>query len=102
VRRRDLARYRARGTTEQRGLGSEHRKARADHLAAYVEGQPCVLCGRPLLGPGAGHDLEHEVPRALGGRAPRGLAHRHCNRSAGAAFGNRLRGRAKRTQLPRW
>jgi hypothetical protein len=34
----------------------------------------------------------HSLARALGGALPDALAHRLCNRSAGATLGNRLRG----------
>jgi hypothetical protein len=41
-------------------------------------------------------DLDHVTPRALGGTGgPSLLAHRHCNRAAGARLGNAMRGRAR-------
>jgi hypothetical protein len=49
-------------------------------------------------------DLDHVTPRAFGGASgPAVLAHRYCNRSAGARMGNRMRGTAKHwAQARRW
>ena len=53
-----------------------------------------------------GIDADHHArPRALGGGDADALAHRRCNRRAGAVLGNRLRGRRPRpprTPLPHW
>src|SRR5262245_60679877 len=51
-----------------------------------MEGKPCVRCGRPLRR-GDAVDLDHRDD----GRGYLGLAHAHCNRSAGATRGNQLR-----------
>jgi hypothetical protein len=68
--------------------GGEHRKlAAATKDSAW--GTPCVRCGRPML-PGQEIHLDH-----LDGGGPgdyRGWAHAHCNTSAGASKGNRMRG----------
>jgi hypothetical protein len=78
----------------ERGYGPEHRAARAAALAAYTPGQPCAnpSCkrGGRLFGDPRLFDLGH-VPGS-GKTAYRGLEHRHCNRSEGAASGNRARG----------
>lgn len=73
------------------GLGAAHQAERRRQLAALWPGQPCPRCGRGLY-PGQPLDLDHMIARALGGASgPVLLAHARCNRSAGAALGNRLR-----------
>jgi hypothetical protein len=52
-----------------------------------VVGRPCCRCGRPIL-PGEAVDLDHNDD----GVGYLGWSHSHCNRSAGAVKGNRLRG----------
>ena len=62
----------------------------APHVAAgHVR---CHLCGRPIM-PGQSWDLDHLIPLALGGDVdgPTHPAHSSCNRSRGAAMGNRRR-----------
>ena len=79
-------------STNERGLGWEHQQERRRQLAT-AEGQICWRCGEPMF-PSLGQaiDLDHVVSRALGGvNGPRRLAHRRCNRRAGAILGNRLR-----------
>lgn len=79
-----------------RGLGYEHRRERARLLpAAY--GQTCPFhtvdprCPG-VMEQGQALDLDHSVPRALGGHAaPRRMAHAGCNRRAGARLGGKLR-----------
>lgn len=82
-------------TTTRRGLGWAHQAERRRLLpAAY--GRPCPFCGQPMLR-GQPLDLDHAVPRALGGdRGPRRIAHAACNRRAGSHLGRRL-ARAKKT-----
>ncbi len=68
------------GTTGERGYGYAHQRARRQALAAMVDEQPCVRCGEPMY-----HwqllDLDHaDDDRSV----YLGLAHRGCNRSAGA------------------
>jgi hypothetical protein len=89
--------------------GNEHQKARAQALALLVDGTPCPRCKRPMH-----HwqklDYDHVVPLCLGGAmdGQRLLSHAKCNRSAGAALGNRLRGKTTRKpkrrikRKPRW
>lgn len=93
-----MARHHHRLTTTQRGLGYKHQRLR-ERLLPHAWGTPCPLCGKLML-KGQDLDLDHEIPRALGGKAGQGrMTHRHCNRSAGARLGNALRGR--RTPTPR-
>lgn len=94
------------GTTTQRGLGHAH-QADKRRLLAWLElhpGAPCLqrwpdghVCGQPMY-PWQALDRGHLLDRALGGAAgPAILVHAHCNRSAGAAAGNRARrGRRRR------
>lgn len=93
-----MAAHNHRRTTTQRGLGHRHQALRRA-LLPHAYGTPCPRCGRLMLH-GQELDLDHvELPRALGGRPGTGrMAHRHCNRSAGARLGNALR--AARATLP--
>lgn len=97
-----------RGTTTQRGYGAPHQRARRQLKAAMRDGDPCCRCGLPMyrwqleLGRNdmRGIDADHHAQaRALGGPLPDALAHRRCNRRAGAVLGNHLR-RAR--ALPAW
>lgn len=77
--------------------GSAHRRARATALQALREGEPCHFCGRPMYRTQR-LQLDHVVPVVLGGaRGTRQLVHGVCNESAGAALGNRLRGKRRAT-----
>jgi hypothetical protein len=83
------------------GLGGEHAAERRRQLAALRPGQPCPRCGGPMY-PGQALDLDHMVPRSLGGDlGPVALSHARCNRAHGAALGNRLRGVPGRPVPPR-
>jgi hypothetical protein len=75
--------------------GAAHRRLRLSLLAALARTgpQPCPRCGGamdarwPAL-----LDLGHAVPVMHGGGSgPRRLEHATCNRSSGAAEGNRVR-----------
>jgi 5-methylcytosine-specific restriction endonuclease McrA len=59
---------------------------------------PCVEgCGR-LVVPGEKWHVAHIVPAALGGRTTLdnvGVAHAHCNHSAGARLGNAITARER-------
>lgn len=83
-------------TNKERGLGSEHRRRRAA-LLPYAYGQTCPYFGRVDICPGLMQrgedlDLDHSVPRSLGGTVGDRIAHASCNRS----WGNGTRGdRAK-------
>lgn len=93
-----MARHNHQPTTTQRGLGHPHQRLRA-RLLPQAYGHPCPYCGRPML-EGQDLDLDHPLPRALGGKPGEGrMAHRHCNRSRGSKLGNALR--AARRQPPR-
>lgn len=86
-------------TTTQAGLGWEHQQRRAQLLPLWL-GRPCPIrwdnrCDGIMTDP-ARMDLDHTRARALGGQQLGDrMACRHCNRAAGAALGNRLRGRRR-------
>jgi 5-methylcytosine-specific restriction enzyme A len=73
---------RERGTTTQRGLGSDHQRIRLQVLA---EETVCWICGKP----GTANDpltADHVVPRIAGGRNTRSnyrAAHSSCNSRRG-------------------
>ena len=78
------------GMTNQRGLGYEHQKQRR-LLLPYAIGQACDLCGctmtkaqahAPVKG-GHGLDLDHSLPRSLGGTVGDRIVHARCNRARG-------------------
>ena len=73
----------ARGTTTQRGYGTQHQRTRAALLPAAI-GTPCPRCGQPMLSHQA-LDLGHSTPLAQdpSSRGDR-IEHAGCNRSAGA------------------
>ena len=88
---------------------SSHRRQqmRTLLLRTWTPGDPCPRCGRGMWD-ARNLDVGHVVPFALGGTFADGarLEHRRCNRSAGSAFGNRLRGMrraaARQPQPRRW
>lgn len=83
-------------STTQRQLGYPHQRLRS-RLLPQAYGTPCPKCGKLML-QGQDLDLDHDLPRALGGRAGQGrMAHRHCNRSHGAKLGQAMR---KARKLP--
>jgi hypothetical protein len=90
-------------TTEQRGLGWQHRKLRAALIPAAI-GRPCPLqgprCDRVMTDPKR-MELDHTVPRALGGRVGDRIVCMPCNRGRGAALGNKLRQDRRRRVLGR-
>lgn len=100
-----------RGTTSQAGYGPEHKRAARTLKAAMVDGDLCCRCGQPMyrwqldlarndpLGIDADH---HDLARVLGGQLPDALAHRSCNRRAGAQLGNALRRSRRTVELPVW
>lgn len=99
-------RPRAAATTTERGLGWAHQQERQRALARLQPGAPCPLCGHPMH-PRQRLDLDHSVPRALGGRGPRRLAHARCNRQAGQRLGialqqQRQRARTSQANSRRW
>lgn len=73
------------GTTTERGYGADHQALR-EQLLPYAYGHLCPRCDEPMLH-GQDLDLGHTDDRT----AYHGFEHRHCNRSAGAAEGNRRR-----------
>lgn len=75
-----------RNTTE-RGYGHEHRKAVRAAWAAFVPGDLCSRCQKPMW-PGDELHLDHDDRDRT---RYRGLAHARCNVSAGAIRGNRMR-----------
>lgn len=78
------------GRTTARGLGGAHQAERR-RLLPSAYGTPCPLCGDLMLR-GQRLDLDHAVPRVLGGpdAGPRRIAHARCNRSAGSRLRHRL------------
>lgn len=86
-----MARYR--GTTAERGLGSDHQADKRRLLALHRDGDPCWRCGQPMY-KSQPLDRDHVVDRALGGTlGPAVLAHAACNRGAGATLGNQMQPR---------
>jgi hypothetical protein len=70
------ARDRQRGTTTQRGYGTDHQKLRA-MLLPHAIGQPCPRCGQPML-EGQALDLGHiDTDRTRYS----GIEHANCNRN---------------------
>jgi hypothetical protein len=99
------------GTTTQRGYGAQHRAEATRLKRAMHDGDPCCRCGGPMYrwqltvdrNHPDGIDADHyDQARVLGGALPDALAHRRCNRRAGARLGNRLRGLGARRALPEW
>lgn len=88
---------RDKSSSTSRGLGSVHRRERERLLpSAYY--RPCPLCGQTML-PDQQLDLDHGLPRALGGRTGDGtgrIVHGACNRTAGARLARQLRARRMR------
>lgn len=85
-----MARRRYPPPPSERGIDAEHRRIRAQLLPLAI-GKPCPRCGRIMLGEADPSprmrplDLDHiDEPRAYGGRGRRMMAHRYCNRAAGA------------------
>lgn len=75
-----------RGTTTERGYGSDHQQLR-EQLLPGAYGQPCPKCGE-LMHEWQPLDLGHTDDRA----GYTGMEHASCNRGHGAAMGNRRRG----------
>jgi hypothetical protein len=75
------------GSTTARGYDHRHRRLRQALLAALTPGTPCPHCHQPMH-PSMDLDLDHTDDR----RGYRGLAHRACNRRAGANKRNAMRG----------
>ncbi|HEX3643357.1 MAG TPA: hypothetical protein VHV10_18890 [Ktedonobacteraceae bacterium] len=76
-----------RGTTVQRGYGQSHKRIRAMLLPMAI-GQPCPRCGETMWATDdldLGHDDDDRSRY-------NGIEHAKCNRSAGAAQGNKKRG----------
>lgn len=76
-----------------KNLSGTARKRLADFVTAGVA--VCSKCGQPVE-PGQAWDVDHRIPQDVAPHlidAPSNwaIAHRSCNRSAGAAYGNRKR-----------
>jgi hypothetical protein len=76
--------------TTAKGYGWPHQRLRAALLQALVPSSPCPRCGQGMWPEIQALDLGH-----VDGDKTRysGLEHARCNRSGGATYGNRLRGR---------
>lgn len=81
-------------------------KARAMLSPVVERGEAvCLKCGHAVL-PGQQWDVDHLVPRDLAPQlthepANWAIAHRRCNRAAGARYGNRKRARALESRRPK-
>ncbi|MBO0813676.1 MAG: hypothetical protein J2P30_00765 [Actinobacteria bacterium] len=76
------------GGGDRSSYNGRHKPLRRAAIAAMPEGFPCCRCGGPMYSwMGKDLHLDHTDDR----RGYRGLAHAHCNTSAGAAAGNRMR-----------
>jgi hypothetical protein len=92
----------AKGKTADRGYGGDH-QARRKALLPLALGTMCPIagprCDGLMTNPNR-MDLDHSVPRALGGTVGDRIACSPCNRGLGAALGNKLRGMKRKTR--RW
>jgi 5-methylcytosine-specific restriction endonuclease McrA len=84
---------RYKGSSSERGLGYQHRLTRKRLLLRALNTW-CPLrlpgCDGLMVDPSR-MDLDHTIPRALGGTRGDRIVCRHCNRSAGATLGNQMR-----------
>lgn len=82
-----------------RGYPYSHRALRKKLLAEMRDGDPCGRCGLPMdKADPSKIDLGHADDLAVVGKTHnpvRRLEHSRCNRGAGAALGNRLRGQRR-------
>lgn len=72
-----------------------HQRQRAHLIASTPPGTPCWRCLRPMVAPvggawGSDLDADHSTPAAIKAGLPDRLAHRACNRWAGAHLGTPL------------
>lgn len=83
------------------GLGPQHQRDRKYALELFQPGDPCAICGRPMLH-ARSLDLHHLIDRVYGGIGSQtALAHSVCNRRGGAIISARrarVRGR-RRAQM---
>lgn len=77
-RRRDLAR----GTRNERGVGTEHDRQRRALIALAGPIERCPRCGEGI-DPSNPITAHHTVPRVVGGRVADVLICRRCNSSIG-------------------
>lgn len=77
-------------TTTEEGYGWTHQQARAQLIRDLRDGDPCCRCGRPMFR-NQTRFLDADHWRNHKPQPPDALAHRRCNRAAGAAAGNRTR-----------
>lgn len=107
---------RARNTTAA-GLGYSHQQDRQRALAAMPDGELCARClacgiehpmSRALITRRNGRwvapmlDLDDFPGRRFGGPQVKRLSYRSCNRSSGAAAGNKMRPRKQASAYTRW
>lgn len=92
-----------RGTSNQRGYGTAHTKARAAAFAKLPTYSPCCRCGKPMwkwaLDPWGKSALHYDHNDSRTGYL--GFSHSTCNQRAGAAAGGRAvtSGRPRRNRL---
>lgn len=66
------------------GLGHDHQRRRAWLLSRLRPGTPCGRCGEPMDPRRQRLELDHVIPRALGGHGgPVRITHAVCNRRDG-------------------
>ena|ERR1700744_1862986 len=75
------------------GYGYAHQRDRRLAIATMVDGTLCPFCHKPMYKAMSKQlDYDHSIPVAYGGiDSPKRLAHRACNRGAGARMTNRIR-----------
>lgn len=66
----------ARAPRAQRGYDAKHDRVRAQLLEQFRPGDPCAICGKPMVS-AANLDLAHNETRT----GWKGLAHARCNRA---------------------
>lgn len=89
-------RQRHRGTTTQRGYGSQHQNLAENLLTAWCPGDLCTRCHRPMWHRWMINRAGKKVSAIHLAHTPdrsgyEGLQHASCNTSEGASRGNRMR-----------
>jgi hypothetical protein len=110
--RQQLQRWKARGTTTQRGLGASHQKRKNAMVPAAIgtlcpgpwRGRRSVNCVG-IMATRAHMDLDEDPPRVIAPPVRWRICCPPCNRGAGATLGNRRRASTHppvRPTLPVW